>query len=177
MKRNQLLHEAVEVTKEIGNDITFIGAIAIYLHTRTSRQSQDIDFVVSSMPSDDELFEKGYKRIQDTLYTQRGFKVDYYTRNPINDIPLQYIIETAEEFDVNPKRDEKIRVANLEVMIVAKKRAGRNQDSEDLATIAQRKFKEIKWDRIQELARDDYEFKDIKMTIDTLRNVATRTRH
>jgi hypothetical protein len=57
---NNLLNEALKIAQELG-DVIFIGALATYLHTKNRRDSQDLDFVVPSPISDEELWPKNIK--------------------------------------------------------------------------------------------------------------------
>jgi len=43
---NPYIEEAVLITKDLG-DVTFVGAVAVFLHTKKSRESKDLDFVVA----------------------------------------------------------------------------------------------------------------------------------
>lgn len=59
----QLVSEALEITKELG-DVVFIGALATHMHTKTARDSQDIDFIVTKPIPEKILENKGYKKSQ-----------------------------------------------------------------------------------------------------------------
>lgn len=63
-----------------------------------------------------------------------------------------------------------IRFANLEILLVLKYRAGRDQDVEDLQLLAQRKFQEIRWNVVQELTSDT-EYPDLKNIITAFRDI------
>ncbi len=55
-----LIREAVSISQDFGT-ATFIGAIAVMLHTDEQRQSQYLDFVVAEQITTDEFLAKGYK--------------------------------------------------------------------------------------------------------------------
>ncbi len=164
---NPLIREALEITKELGA-VTFIGAIAIYLHTNTGRRSQDLDFAVAPEIPRDTMIDKRYKIVNDKWYSPRGYRIDIYTRD-IGEIPISIIIDTAREVKVD-KKGSILRVANLEVMIVAKHRASRPQDIDDLRVIAKERYSDIDWRAIESLAKQPIEYQNIKTSIETLRN-------
>lgn len=78
---NPLIPEAAAITKDLG-DITFIGAVAVLLHVGRGRESQDLDFVILTPLTKEELEEKGYfTRIEngeEVTRTPRGYKIDIY---------------------------------------------------------------------------------------------------
>ncbi len=57
---NPLIREALRITLDF-DTATFVGAIAVMLHTGEQRQSQDLDFVVAEQIDVDEFLDKGYK--------------------------------------------------------------------------------------------------------------------
>lgn len=170
--RNQLANEAVHITKELG-DVTFIGAVAVFFHTRglRSRESRDLDFAVAIEIPDEQLLEKGYKIFEERgktiKRTPRGFKIDIYSEE-VGDIQVKDLIHRANTVPVGKKGINRIKVASLEDLIITKHRARREQDDEDLYDIAKTKFSEIKWSLLQTLVKSDYEFNDIKTTMHAL---------
>ena len=158
-----LVNEALEISKELG-DVIFIGAIARYLYTKDLRESQDLDFAMEKPVSNEELWNLNYKNEfrngKEIWYTPRGIKIDRYTKD-VSKIPLKLIVENSKYIQVS-KKGEKIRTMGLESLIVAKHRAGREQDSEDLSAIAHTKYNEIKWEILREIAGDEHEYNQIK---------------
>ena len=165
---NQLRNEAVQITKELG-DITFVGAVAVYFHTKgnRSRGTRDLDFAVATKIPDDQLLEKGYKIFEErgkkVIRTLRGFKIDIYSKD-VGGIPVQDIIHRAKTISAD-KRGNKIKVASLEDLIITKHRASREQDSEDLYEIAKTKLHEINWQLLQSITKSELEFSEIKTTM------------
>ena len=69
-----LIKEAVCISQDLG-DVTFVGAVAVMLHTGEQRQSQDLDFVVAKQITVDEFLDKGYKiDLQGKKFTPRNYK-------------------------------------------------------------------------------------------------------
>jgi len=159
---NELIREAIEIVNDLG-DVIFIGAIAVMLHTKITRESMDLDFAVTKELTDKFLEDKKYFKFEENgksvRRTPRGYKIDIY-RNDVSRIPLKSVIDTAKEIQV--RKNQALKAASLEVLIVAKHRAARLQDSDDLRTMAKRKFKEINWKSLEELADSDVEFKAIR---------------
>ena len=158
-----LVNEALAISRELG-DVIFIGAIARYLYTKDLRESHDLDFAMEKPVSDEELLILNYKNEfrngKEIWYTPRGIKIDRYTKD-VSKIPLHQIIKNSKYIPVGNK-GEKLRAIGLESLIVAKHRAGREQDSEDLSAIAHAKYNEIKWEILKEIAGDEHEYNQIK---------------
>lgn len=104
--------------------------------------------------------EKGKERI----YTPRNYKIDVYHSHELNDIPLDTIISTRSTITVDKKRT-RVNAICLEGLIVAKHRANREQDHEDLSLITMYCFRNIDWDKLKSFAKNDFEFKQISETI------------
>lgn len=158
-----LVNEALSISKELG-DVIFIGAIARYLYTKDLRESHDLDFAMEHPISDDELlvlnYKKEYRNGKEIWYTPRGIKIDRYTKD-VSKIPMHHIIKNSKYIQVS-KKGEKLRTIGLESLIVAKHRAGREQDSEDLSVIAKTNYDEIQWEILREIAGDEHEYNQIK---------------
>lgn len=155
-----LSNEAATIAKELG-DVIFIGAVATYMHTKNARDSRDLDFVVKKMPADDELVSKGYKRSiagKQPWFSPRGFKIDIFTGD-IPGVSFYWIVKNSKEFPVGKKQT--IRVLGLESLIVAKHKAGRDQDVEDLKSIAQSKLK-VDWNVVQKITQDQFKTQQIR---------------
>jgi predicted nucleotidyltransferase len=157
-----LLREAITITKDLGN-VIFIGAVAILSYTKFSRESQDIDFIITYPISDEELFEKGYRKFwrsgKEEMLTPNQMKIDIYYNRDINNIPIQTLIDTARNVQLD--KNNTIKAASLESLIVMKYRARRGQDKDDLGTIAQRKFNVIDWKALRLIAPTEVEFSEI----------------
>ena len=162
---NPLIKEDVCITQGFGA-ATFVGAIAVMLHTNEQHQSQDLDFVVAEQISNDEYLEKGYKidLQKDKKISPRGFKIDVYDKHDFNEMSLEYIIETAAVIPVD-KKGTTVNAISLEGLIVSKYRAGRDQDIEDLQRLAIRCNSKINWNEIAKLAKNDVEYSNIKQAI------------
>ncbi len=164
---NNLLNEALKISQELG-DVIFIGALATCLHTKNRRDSQDLDFVVLSPISDEELLAKKYKKSltgKQPWFTPRGVKIDIYTRD-IPSVSFEAIVKYSKEFPVGKKGS--IRVLGLEPLVVAKHTAQRDQDIEDLQSIAKSKLKEIDWDVVRSITGDKYKTDLIKKDLEFL---------
>ena len=164
---NNLVNEAIQITKELGN-VIFIGALATYMHTKNTRDSRDIDFVVENQIPDDELISKNYHKSmtrKQPWFTPRGFKIDIYTRG-IPGVSLDKIIDNSKKFTIKNKGE--IRVLGLESLIIAKHKAARDQDIEDLKNIAMHRLRQVDWDVVQEITNDEFTTKHIKIDMEFL---------
>jgi len=103
----ELVREAILITSELGN-VVFVGAVAVYLYTRTNRPSRDLDFAVASKITNEELRMKGYEIFEENgkevKRSPRRYKVDIFDKD-VSGIPVEKIIETAKEIKVE-KREE-----------------------------------------------------------------------
>jgi hypothetical protein len=169
---NTLIPEAIEISKEL-KCVVFVGAVGVYLHTRTTRESRDIDFAIATNISDEELREKGYKinleRHKARIYSPRDVKVDIY-RNDVNNIPVTKIFQTSK--DIQAARNKIIKAASLEVLIVTKYRTSRPQDMEDLSDIVLNKYSVIDWEALRTFTYDEHEFEMIKTSLFALKKVS-----
>lgn len=171
-----LVREAIVVSNELG-DVTYVGAIGVYLHTRKTRESQDLDFAVASGLSREDAIKKGgyTKRVEnkkEVIRTPRNVKVDIYDED-VSDIPVEILANTAKNIQVD-KKGTILRVACIEALIVSKHRASRHsrpQDNEDLYELAQEKFHEIDWNLLKSMTKSEHEFDTIKMAMKTLYDI------
>ena len=136
--RNELVREAIQISKELTGAV-FVGAIAVYLHINTGRESRDLDSALASKITDEELQNKGYQIFsengKDVRRSPRNYKVDIFVHD-VSGIPIKTIIRRA----VDKKG---IKVASLEALVVAKHRSdrlSRPQDHQDLRDIAATKY-------------------------------------
>ena len=157
---SRIIQEAVYITKELGN-VIFIGAVAVMLHTGRTRASTDIDFVTRQNISKEELLDNDYKVdfYSDKLYTPRGIKVDMYKNRDLTGIPLDYIRNTVVTKYVNGVN---IHIISLEGLIVAKYRAGRDVDVQDIRNIFTYCKDQINWKEIENITKSEAELMDLK---------------
>lgn len=164
-----LIREALKITEELG-PVTFVGAVAVFLHTKNTRESQDLDFVIAKPISREELLDKKYRFVVDNgkekTYTPRNYKVDIYADRPLNKIPIKTIIETSKDFVVD-KKGNKVNAMGLEALVLAKFRANRPaQDYPDLRALAVQKLRDIDWEMLEMLTDKKTEFDDLKSTLE-----------
>ena len=160
-----LIREAVCISRDFGTS-TFVGAVAVTLHTGEQRQSMDLDFVVAEQITSDEFLDKGYTVDQQSgkKFTPRGYKIDVYEKRDLNNIPLEYIVKTAAAIPVD-KKGTAVNVIALEGLVVTKFRAGRDQDIEDLRRLAVRCRSKINWSEIRHLAKSDIEYSQMEQAL------------
>jgi len=162
-----LVKEALKINGELPG-VIFIGAIARYFHTGNLRESQDLDFAVIKPLSEEFLLSKKYNKFtenkKEVWRTPRGIKIDAYTKD-VSGIPINLIIKTATKFKIGK---DVVTVIGLEALIVAKSRAQRDADIDDLRILARLKSKEIRWDVLKTITKDDTEYQTVKMTMDFL---------
>ena len=160
-----LVREAVLISRDF-KSATFVGAVAVTLHTGEQRQSMDLDFVVAEQIPTDEFLSKGYKidPQRGTKLTPRRYKIDVYHKRDLNGIPLGHIISTAAAISVD-RKGTTVNAISLEGLVVAKFRAGRDQDLEDLQRLAIRCGPKISWGEIGRLAKSDTEYAQIRQAI------------
>lgn len=178
MKQNpikNLIREAILVSKELG-EITFVGAVAVYLHTRKTRESQDIDFAVAAGVSKEVIRKGKYitytENGKEVTRTPRSIKVDIYDTD-VSDIPVETIADTAISIEAD-KKGTMLRVACLEALIIAKHRASRPsrpQDDQDLLALAQEKYEEIDWHLLKTMVKSDIEYDNIRTTMQTMHSL------
>jgi len=158
---NPLVREAVQIAKDVGG-VVLIGAAAVMLHAKVGRSSEDLDFALAAKLSDEALMDKGYIKLgdkRDSWQTPRHFKVDFFRRD-VGEIPVKSILDTSTMILVDPKNT--LRVISLECLVVAKSRADRPTDREDLRLLAKKRFNEIDWDVIKSISKSDVEFETMK---------------
>lgn len=171
---NPLVREAIEIAHDLGN-VVVIGAVAVMVHTDKGRQSADVDIAMITQLSREEMISKEYFPIpdkRDSWYSPRKIKVDIF-RKDVSGIPVETVINTAKPIEVD-NHGTILKVASIEVLIVAKYRAFNQRksgaDESDLRMIAKRKFKEIDWDLLKNITTET-EFADIKRTMTAIHNM------
>ena len=169
-ERTKLIHEAVLITRDLG-EVVFLGAVAVFLHTRSGRESQDLDFVIVTPLTDEQLERKGYSKRregQDEIRrTPNGYKIDIFQNEPINRIPISTIIETAVYL---PAKRTKLKVVSLEVLILMKVRTAREQDREDIDVIVKERYHYIDWVKFKSLTESKTEYSSIHNAVDFIYN-------
>lgn len=165
-----LVREAIQITEELG-PVTFVGAVAVFLHSKNTRESLDLDFAIANHMPKEDLLDKGYKIVtengKEKTYTPRGYKIDIYAVRPLNKIPIQTIIDTSRNFEV--AKGKTVNAMGLEALIVAKFRANRpEQDHPDLKILSIKRKNEIDWKLLESISGDKYEISSIRLTINTL---------
>lgn len=133
---NPYIEEAVLITKDLG-DATFVGAVAVFLHTGKSRESKDLDLVVAEQIPRERFLDLNYRFINENgkerIYTPRNYKIDVYDSRDLNEVPLERIIETRATIPVG--KNKTVNAICLEGLIVVKYRAKRDQDLSDLSLL------------------------------------------
>ncbi len=158
---NPIIKEAIKITEELG-PVTFIGAVAVILQKGRNRASEDLDFVVAEQISDETFLNLNYKRFGKVWKTSRSYKIDVYHSRDLKRIPLQKIIDTADEIEV--KEGSIVRSICLELLMVSKLRAGRPQDFEDLKFLASNCHKRVNYASLEDFATPE-EFIELKNVI------------
>jgi hypothetical protein len=172
--RNKFLFdEAAAITVDL-DDVTFIGAIAVFMHTKQGRESRDLDFSIAYDITDEQLREKGYIKHgngRNGYTSPRNIIVDIYRNDPINRIPIKTITDTATEFPSKRRRPKMVKAVNLEVLIIMKFRSRGSKHAHDLHLLALTKYGEIRWKDLENIISDESEFKQIKATIEALHKI------
>lgn len=164
-----LIREALKITEDLG-PVAFVGAVAVFLHTKNTRESRDLDFAISKAITREELLDKNYKIItengREKTYTPRNYKVDIYSERPLNNIPIRTIIETSMDFEVD-KKGHKVNAMGLEALILAKFRANRPaQDYPDLRALSVQRLGDIDWKLLGKLSGNKTEVVDLRAALE-----------
>lgn len=126
-----LVDEAIKITKDLG-DVVFVGAVGIFLQTKATRESHDLDFAVANELPAELLDEKQYfmRKVKgkEARYTPRGYKIDIYARD-VSGISVNDVVATAKNVEV--KKGVTIKAASVEVLVVAKFRAAAKRKGTD----------------------------------------------
>lgn len=142
---------AVRVSRDL-KEVVFVGAFAVVCHIGPYRSTRDIDLALATPLSDDEFEKLGYRTFNESgkkvIRTREGVKLDVYTRD-VSGIPVSDVFSTAVVKQVD---SDEIKVMCLEALLIAKMRASRPQDIEDVQTLCRRRGKTIRWDVVDALA-------------------------
>lgn len=132
--------------------VVFVGAFAVTCHIGPYRHTHDIDLAVAYQISDGELEGMGYRVLREggkrVIRTEEGIKLDIYTKD-VSGISIPFIFRTAVTKRI---RSKEIKVICLEALLIAKMRAARPQDIEDVQMLCGRLGKTIRWDIVDLLA-------------------------
>jgi len=143
---------AVQIAKDL-KQVVFIGAYAAIQHGVT-RSTRDIDIALATRKTYEEFEELGYQvyqvRGKKIVRTKNGIKIDVYTKD-VGGIPVQEIFATALTVK---KAGTSIKIICLEALVIAKMRAARPQDNEDLRRLCTVQGKNIRWALVESMARD-----------------------
>jgi predicted nucleotidyltransferase len=142
---------AVKISRDL-KEVVFVGAFAVICHVGPYRQTRDLDLALATPLSDEEFEGLGYRIFHESgkrvIRTREGVKLDVYTKD-ISGIPVSEVFETAV---VKRVGSDEIRVMCLEALLIAKMRASRPQDIEDVQTLCRRLGKTIRWNIVETLA-------------------------
>lgn len=145
----------------------------MFAHIGPHRQTRDVDFVIASSVNEDELLRKGYKKFRDrkeTWYSPRNVKIDIFTRD-VNRIEITKILDTSV---AKPVGKNTIRVMSLELLLLSKFRAGREQDIQDIQEICIRQGEKVRLEELEELATE-IEVTNLRNTIIAFSGMSKRT--
>jgi len=153
--------EAVQVSKDLG-DVVFVGALAVVAHVGHYRQTRDLDLAVATPINEKGLEKLGYTIRQEggkkVTRTPGGTKLDIYTRD-VGGISIDEVFETATEVKL---KKGSIRVMGLEALLLAKLRASRPQDVDDIRQIATRSASKVRWEVVNSLASNEVESRNLR---------------
>ena len=164
---NELISEAIEISSELPKVIV-VGAVAVMLHTKRNRASNDVDIGMAGTISRDEMIALRYHPIEktDSWYSPRGIKIDVY-REDVSGIPVSQLEKTAIKFNLG--KNKIICAACVEALIIMKYRAYSDRDTpnyqDDLELLIHKKSKTIDWEILKKLCYNLMEFELIKQII------------
>ena len=142
---------AVQIAKDL-KQVVFIGAYAA-IQYGVARSTRDIDIALATPKTDDEFERLGYNTYQErgkkVIRTRNGIKIDVYTKD-VSGILIREIFASA--LTVR-KADYPIRIMCLEALLLAKMRAGRPQDNDDIRQLCKLRGKAIRWELVESMAR------------------------
>ena len=154
---------AVRITRDLG-EVVFVGAYAVMTHVGAYRQTRDIDLALATPAREEELERLGYRVFPEhgkrVIRTQDGVKIDIYLRD-VSGIPVPSIFETAITKRLGA---DEIRVMCLEALLIAKLRASRPQDVDDLQRLCSVKGKSVRWTVVESMATP-VEVSNLKNTV------------
>ena len=142
---------AVQIAKDL-KQVVFIGAYAA-IQYGVARSTRDIDIALATPKTEEEFEKLGYNTYQErgkkVIRTRNGIKMDVYTTD-VSGIPVREIFASA--LTVR-KADYPIKIICLEALLLAKMRAGRPQDNDDIRQLCKLRGKAVRWDMIESMVR------------------------
>ena len=143
---------AADITKDL-KEAVFVGAYAAIKYG-VARRTRDIDLALAT-PMTDEKFERlGYGVFNEggkkVIRTRQGVKMDICTKD-VSGIPVQQIFATAVAIRAGGSL---VRIMCLEALLLAKMRAGRPQDNDDIRQLCRLRGKAIRWEVVDSMARN-----------------------
>lgn len=158
---NAIICEAARISKEL-ESATFVGSVAVMLHTSVNRATKGIDVVVDGPISDRKYKDLGY--VADPYnrkrYTPRKYKIDVFSGRDLNGIPIRRILDTATPFVLDKGRVT-LKAISLEGLVVSKFRAGRDRDVEDLHGVIAANRGMIDRERLAAMCRNAAELAEV----------------
>ncbi len=142
---------AVQIANDL-KQVVFIGAYAAIAHG-VARSTRDIDIALATPKTDLELEKLGYHIYEESgkkvIRTRDGIKIDVYTKD-VSGIPVPDIFASAVTVR---KAGSPLKIMCLEALLLAKMRAGRPQDNDDIRQLCRRRGKTVRWDIVESMAR------------------------
>lgn len=143
---------AAAITKDL-KEVVFVGAYAAIKYG-VVRRTHDIDLALATPMTDEEFEKLGYRVFSEggkrVIRTRRGVKMDVYTKD-VSGIPVQQVFANAVTIRAGESR---VRIMCLEALLLAKMRAGRPQDSDDIRQLCRLRGKMIRWDVVDSMAKN-----------------------
>jgi predicted nucleotidyltransferase len=142
---------AVDITKDL-KEVVFLGAYAAIAYG-AARRTRDIDLALVAPPTDAEFEKLGYGIYNEggkkVIRTRPGIKMDVYTKD-VSGIPVPKIFATAITVRV---AGSPVKIMCLEALLIAKMRAGRPQDNDDIRQLCRVRGKTIRWDLVHSMSK------------------------
>ncbi|MDE1854154.1 MAG: nucleotidyltransferase [Thaumarchaeota archaeon] len=142
---------AADITGDL-KEVVFVGGYAAIKYG-VERMTHDMDLALATPIAEAEFEKLGYgvfieggKRV---VRTRHGIKIDIYTKD-VSGIPVPQIFETA--VTIRAAHSE-VRIMCLEGLLLAKMRAGRPQDNDDIRRLCRLHGKEIRWELVEKMAK------------------------
>ena len=158
--------EAIQISLDL-KEVVFVGAFAVTAHVGAYRRTADIDLALASTVDDAALERMGYHlRLESGKEVRRtpgGVKIDIFRRD-VGGISVKKIFETAEDKSFGKRR---LKVMGLEALLLAKHRAQRPQDIEDMRMLIVVRSRAIRWDILESMATP-VEVAELKKTVSAM---------
>jgi predicted nucleotidyltransferase len=162
-----LEREAIKVSHDLG-EVVFVGAFAVVAHVGSYRQTRDLDLAIAAPISEQKLESLGYlTRVEGgnrITRTPNGVKLDIYAED-VGGIVISEIFRTAKVTRVGK---EKIKVMGLEALLLAKLRASRPQDVDDIRQLVRTHSRDIDWNVLGSLTTSSVEIENLRNIVRAL---------